>query len=143
MTWIRTARVVKAGDVAGVLDSRGYRQIGVGGRVYLAHRLIWAYVTGVWPTTLIDHINGNRDDNRWDNLREATPSENKANSKLMRTNTSGLKGAFFRKDIGRWVATIGKHRTRRHIGFYDSAEEAHAAYAAEARRLNGEFWRPG
>jgi hypothetical protein len=74
-----TAKHIKAGSVAGTKNGRGYWVIGVAGAKYVAHRLAWLYVTGEWPAHLVDHENGDRLDNRFANLREATDSQNNFN----------------------------------------------------------------
>lgn len=134
-----------AGKIAGCLDSKGHRQIRLSGdgagRLYSAHRLAFFYVTGVWPSKDIDHINGNRDDNRWCNLREATKSENGANSKLSSRNTTGFKGVSLEKKTGRWNAYIGVGRKHVYVGTFDTPEEAGAAYIQKAQELFGEFAR--
>jgi hypothetical protein len=92
---------------------------------------------------VIDHINGDRLDNRIENLRTATYSQNSANAKRHSRNTSGLKGASKRfkngKWTGRWQASITYQRKQINLGYFDTKEEAHAAYLEAARRLQGEF----
>src|SRR5690348_8622850 len=91
-TWHKSRCRVKVGDMAGTPHPDGYVQINIGGRLYLAHRLVWLHVYGEWPIAYLDHINGVRDDNRLINLRPATHSQNKANSRCRRDSRSGLKG---------------------------------------------------
>lgn len=83
---------IQAGDVAGYVRDNGYRYICVGNRQYSAHRLVWLYAYGQWPSRLIDHKNGDKSDNRIANLREATVSQNLSNGKIRSNNTSGYKG---------------------------------------------------
>lgn len=130
------------GQIAGRRQSRGYIQITIDGRCYVAHRLAWFYITGSWPAAEIDHINGIRDDNRFVNLREATRAQNMANSRRLHSNTSGFKGVSFDKRDGRWRAYIRGNQRRHHLGSFDTPEEAHAAYCAAAAELFGEFARP-
>lgn len=68
---IKPCGQISIGDIAGCRHGEGYVQIRVIGRIYLAHRLAWLYMTGEWPISLIDHRNLDRSDNRWSNLREA------------------------------------------------------------------------
>lgn len=118
---------------------QGYRVIGINRRQYLAHRLAWLYVTGEWPRLLIDHINGVKDDNRFQNLRQATTSQNKVNTFVFKPGRSGFRGVRF-KD-GRWQARVQTRRQRIVIGSFETADEAHRAYAAKARELFGQFSR--
>jgi hypothetical protein len=144
LTWrVALTSFIKVGQVAGKTDKRGYSQIGIGRRNYMAHRLAWLHVHGTWPPNQIDHINGNPADNRISNLRLATASQNIANSRLHCDSTSGLKGICFVKKQKRWAARIQRDGRRRYVGFFDTAEEAHAAYCHAAQELFGEFANAG
>jgi len=138
---VRTNPRVHVGDVAGCISSAGYLRIRVDIGQYYAHRLAFLYMTGSWPTFDIDHKNGNGLDNRWDNLRSATRSQNMANTKLPLTNTSGYKGVRWDKARGKWRAEIRIKGRSRHLGLFATAEEAHAAYMEKAREVFGEFAR--
>src|ERR1700719_1662744 len=83
---VRKRQNVKAGDVAGSFDGCGYCKISIDRRAYKAHRLAWLYMTGEWPPAEIDHINMNRADNRFANLRLATRHQNMANQRLYANN---------------------------------------------------------
>ena len=140
--WAINLRRIKAGTQAGHRCPRlGYVLLGLYGRLYRAHRLAWLHVTGYWPEGDIDHINGDGYDNRIANLRVATRTENNGNMRRPKHNTSGLKGAYWDKRAGKWLAQIKHRRQQHHLGFYDTAEEAHAAYCAAAARLHGDFAR--
>lgn len=89
------------------------------------HRLI----SNPKPTELVDHINRNKKDNRRANLRNTDKSENAYNSKLRSTNTSGIRGVWYRKDTNKWVAEIKKNRKKICIGCFNTKDEA-----ANARR---------
>lgn len=129
----------KAGDIAGTL-SCGYISISIDYKVYRAHRLAWVYMTGREPQHHIDHINGNKTDNRWSNLREATQAENVLNRKMSCTNKSGHKGIWQRKS-GRYTARVEMDGVRKNLGTYSTKEEAKAAYDAAAKILHGEFFK--
>lgn len=133
---------VKAGTRAGSERHKvGYTSLSADGRGYLAHRLAWLWVTGDWPAEQIDHVNGNRGDNRWCNLRLATNGLNKANSCLPRNNTAGFKG-IHRTHRGKpWRARITVNGERISLGSFDTKEEAAMAYAVAATRYFGEFAR--
>lgn len=128
------------GDVAGATHPTGYRTIQVVGRRHYAHRLAWYYVTGEWPKE-IDHINGDRSDNRFANLRTASRLQNMANQDRHRDSASPFKGVTFEPRTGRWFVRIQVNKKRKCLGTFDTAEEAYAVYVAAAKRLNGEFAR--
>ena len=127
------------GSVAGFKETLGYWCIGLGRRQYKAHRLAWFYVYGIWPSDHIDHINGDRADNRIVNLRLGSPMNNSRNAKMKKNNTSGFKGV--RYDSGRYMARIGVNYERIYLGRFDTPEEAHAAYVSAAQKYFGEFAR--
>lgn len=120
-------------------NKRPYRYIEFGGRGYFAHRVAWFLATGEQPTGMIDHINQNSLDNRICNLRQATDSQNAANSAAKKKRDLP-KGVHSRRP-GRFTATITKDRVQRTIGTFDTPEEASAAYLETAKRLFGEFAR--
>lgn len=130
-----------AGKQAGVLESSGYRQIKVRGKLRMAHRLAWLIMTGVWPEEWIDHENLDRDDNSFDNLRQATKSQNHANRRAYRTSKTGLKGASFNARTGKYRAQISHGGKVYWLGAFETPEEAHAVYALAARERHGEFAR--
>lgn len=131
----------------GCLAANGYRYIRVKGKMRLAHRMAWVMYHGEEPDGLVDHINGDRTDNRIENLRLATYSQNSANAKLHTRNTSGLKGAsrVFRKGkrTDRWQATITVNNKQTYLGSFGTKEEAHAVYLDAARKHQGEFANSG
>jgi hypothetical protein len=129
----------RAGAVCGDLDSHGYVRISLDCKRYLGHRLAWLYVHGCWPAADIDHINGVRTDNRLANLREAARRNNLANRRGHAS--SGLKGAYWHGQNGCWYSRIGVNGKSIHLGCFDTAEEANAAYLAAARKHFGEFAR--
>jgi hypothetical protein len=120
------------GAQAGCISTQsGYRLIRFDGKLFLAHRLVWLYVHGALPAAELDHINGNRDDNRIENLREVTRAQNAQNtSVLWRTNTSGHKGVAFHKQRGKWRASIRRDGKTAHIGLFDNYEQARSAWLA-------------
>jgi hypothetical protein len=131
----------RMGKEAGVVQMGRYRRVGIYGRYYMAHRLAWLIETGEWPENEIDHINGECSDNRWCNLREATCRENKLNT-LHRNNT-GLAGASYFKGNGKYRSTISTQDGKKFLGYFNTAEEAHAAYKWAVIKYHGEFakWR--
>ncbi len=132
-----------SGEKVGHIARSGYIQICLFDRLYYAHRVIWMMKTGEWPRGDIDHINGNRSDNSWKNLREATRSQNSMNSRLGRNNKFGLKGVSLdrRNKSKPYTATITANKKQFRLGNYATPEEAHKAYADAAEKLHGEFKR--
>lgn len=125
--WIEGGRARPAGKRAGHEHNAGYRGIRVDGKAYLAHRLAWLYVHGAWPVNQIDHINGERADNRIANLRECSNAENCQNVRAHRDG-AGLIGTSLEKRRGKWQAGIGFGGKRIFLGYFQTREEAHDAY---------------
>lgn len=114
--------------------ANGYRQVEILGVSYLEHRLVWLYVTGVWPKDQLDHINKSRSDNRFSNLRQVDNSENQKNTKLRSSNTTGIMGVHVRTDNHKWTARINHNKKRYVLGcFNDFFEACCARKSAEAR----------
>jgi len=107
----------------------GYKIGGFNNKVMLAHRVIFAIMTGQWPKQ-VDHINGVRHDNRWTNLREATNRQNGRNQVIKSNNTSGHCGVSWRKDVGKWAALITFGGEKHSLGHFRSKAEAVAARKA-------------
>lgn len=121
--------------------STGYRFISIYGRGYSAHRLAWMYVHGHMPECL-DHINGDPDDNRIENLRPATFSQNSANSRKPEHNTSGAKGVQVTKS-GKYKAAVTCKGEAHNLGTYATKDEAKKAYIEGATKHFGEFAHDG
>jgi hypothetical protein len=132
-----------AGKQAGGDHPQGYISIRVGGEKILAHQVAWIYMTGVLPKADIDHINGNKKDNSWVNLRLATRSQNKANVRKPITNSSGYKGVSYSNTAKKWVAQIGVDGKTFVLGYFLNPIEAHAAYVAAAERYFGVYANAG
>lgn len=141
LTWKFSRRKTKAGQVAGYRDPLGYVRISVDDQTYLAHRLAWLHVFGRWPSGMIDHKNGDPSDNSLNNLREASPSQNRMNCRRHSNNACGLKGVCYDKSKKRWDARISVGGRQRRIGRFVSAEAAHAAYVAASIKHYGQFAR--
>jgi hypothetical protein len=139
--WRVDTRNTATGDMAGSRQSRGYWHIKINRRLYMAHRLAWLYVTGEWPIGHIEHVNGNRSDNRFANLRVATNSENAWNSRICVNNACGYKGVHYKKRLKKFVAQINVDGRVYHLGVFKTATEAHAAYCKAAKEYFGEFAR--
>lgn len=125
-----------AGKCAGYPSKYGkkdlyYLQIRIKGKLFLGHRLAWFYVNGVWPSKLLDHEDGNGLNNKWSNLREATPVSNGRNCGLSVNNKSGVNGVYWNKANSKWVAEghyteNGIHK-KTNLGSYANLEDARIA----------------
>ncbi len=110
----------------------GYITLGIKNNTYLAHRLAWLYVYGKFPKNNLDHINGNRADNRICNLREVTQSQNSMNRTKQSNNTSGIKGVTWDKQCNKWKAQIKYNGKVKNLGVFRNIEDAEAV-VKEAR----------
>jgi hypothetical protein len=131
------------GAEAGYMEKDGYRRLKFMGRLYHTHVVAWALVTGEWPEHEVDHRDVNQGNNRWDNLRLATRSQNKANMAAPVTNTSGVKGVYWDAARCKWVASIRVDGKKRMLGRFpaDQKDVAASTYQAAARHHFGEFAR--
>ncbi|MET3815342.1 HNH endonuclease [Pantoea sp. UYEF8] len=124
------------------LDSAGYRMIGISGKLYRVHRIAWMLTHGDDMPEYIDHINGDKSDNRIENLRPATNSQNMCNTTIRSDNTSGFKGVCFHNQRNKWMARISLNNKQVSLGLYSTKEQASAAYHLAAYMFYGEFYRP-
>ncbi|EOW7155793.1 TPA: HNH endonuclease [Yersinia enterocolitica] len=134
----RKSRLV--GEIAGTNAGTAIK-IHIAGRVYMAHRLAWLYMTGSFPEDLIDHINLNPLDNRWMNLRRADKRQNAQNCGVRADNKSGFKGVCWDKRVGKWRADIRLSDARKHLGMFEDPKEASEAYVMAAIKYFGEYGR--
>lgn len=116
-------------------NNRGYFWTNIGRRMFLVHRLIYLFMTGQHPTHEIDHINGDRLDNRWVNLRHVTPFENARNQGNRVDNTSGCRGVTLNINSNKWVARISHEGIRYSLGYFRTKEEAIEARKKAEREL--------
>lgn len=138
--WRVDRRRARAGDIAGCTCPDGYLRVRINYQQLCMHRVAWFYMTGEWPSRHIDHKDTNKANNKWDNLRLATVSQNSANSKIGSRNKSGFKGAYLQE--GKWCARVTKESGERvFLGFFETAEEAHHAYMVALEAIHGEFAR--
>ncbi len=122
----------KTGDEAGYVQPTGYKCIGLLGKRYLAHRLAFLYMEGVFPKDEVDHLDHNRADNRWANLRHADRATNARNRSLSKNNTSRTTGVYWYKR--KWVAYIKVNGKRYHLGRSFDYQEAVARRKAAERK---------
>jgi hypothetical protein len=134
-TRLRPSGTTKAGDVAGTKTGVYYSKISVDGKPYQTHRLVWLYVHGYLPATDIDHIDGDKQNNRLSNLREVSRSVNMQNIKVARTNNKvGLLGVC--KHGPSYRAQITANGKVRKLGVFKTEALAHAAYLSAKRALH-------
>ena len=127
--WRRSERRARAGREAGGIQQRStlkYRLVGIDGKAYLTHRLVWFLTFGTWPKEEIDHWNGNGLDNRLSNLREVTHQENHRNKRMLVNNTSGVTGVCWVKSRRKWYAQIMVAGKDINLGYFDNLQDAAA-----------------
>ena len=124
------------GKKAGSLNWMGYEKIKIDGTLHSSHRLVWLYTHGEWPEGSLDHIDGNRANNRIGNLRPATRSQNSANRKSHR-HIAPYRGVM--PHGPGFVARIHFKGVRHYLGYFTTKEAARDAYLAKARELHGDF----
>lgn len=137
-TWRKARRNVHVGAEAGHCEPRGYRYISILNHPYAAHRVAVLYVTGDWPVGLVDHKNGEKGDNRWDNLRDTSGHANAQNVRAATVrNQLGLLGVIPPQGRRtRFKASIQVRGKSIHLGYHATALIAHAAYLTAKRELH-------
>lgn len=122
-------------------NGKGYRKGKIHGRDHSAHRVIWAMMTGAWPNEEVDHRDGDGQNNRWLNLREATRLQNMKNQRISRRSSSGIKGVSWHSGAKKWMAQISSNGRHSYLGLFDDKESAAEAYAVASALLHREFGR--
>lgn len=132
-TWRIPRPKCTPGAVVGTIEPRGYKVTRLDYRMYYLHRLAWLYMTGEWPEDEVDHIDRNKSNNRWNNLRAATTKQNIENVGLRKSNTSGVTGVS--RWRGYWVAKIRNNYKSITIGYFKDFESAVKARKEAERNL--------
>ena len=143
-TRIKNVSNVKCGLVVLKPSKQGYLRLRINNKYYYLHRLAWLYVYGEFPNNLIDHKNGNKLDNRIDNLRLASYSENYQNISLKSKASSGLRGAYYNQKSNKWQAKLTINYKTKSLGYFETALLAHHAYLNGKKKyhtFNPEFIR--
>lgn len=148
----KTTRIRSAGTVINknkIRVQRSGRKVRVttvhvsGLRATRAGRVAWFYMTGEWPAVEVDHQDNDGWNQKWDNIREASRSQNQANTRRYKSNSSGKKCVFPSGRTARpWRAQIQKDKRRISLGNFETKDDAYAAYMAAAQSLHGDFARP-
>ena len=142
--WKITFNKVKAGDEAGCKLSTGYRAVRINGERHQAHRLIYQMHYGEIPLgMIIDHINCNRADNRIDNLRLCTYTQNVQNKSLNKNNKSGSKNVYWSQQEGKWGVGIRINKSKKHFGFFKDLELADLVAMEARNKFHGQFANHG
>ena len=140
----KAAARVKIGEVFGSLGTGGYLTVFLEKKCYPLHVLAMFYTDGVWPSELVDHKDLNKTNNKRNNLRLATKSQNNRNCKIRKDNRSGVKGVSYRdKSGGQWVCRIHTDSGRKYIGCFKTKEEATAIMKIAREEHHGEFANHG
>ena len=140
LVWAVNRKRAKIGDKAGILHLNGYYRTGINGKLYCNHRLIYIFHYGIVPK-FIDHIDGNKTNNKINNLRPATNKQNQHNAKLSSKNTSGYKNVTFCTQTKKWAVKIKINGQQKTIGRYNDIELADLVAQEIRRKYHGEFAR--
>lgn len=138
-TWKINKSPMRSGNIAGSVAKDRYTNIQINKKIYKAHRLAWLYVYGSFPNKCIDHINGNRSDNKISNLREANHSQNGMNKKMQSNNTSGVRGVYWNRNVKKWHAEVRLKGKRIYLGLFDSLELAELVVSETRLKYHGQF----
>lgn len=137
---------IKIGDIIGSVQVNGYRAASINNRKFYEHRLAWLYTYGHFPSgdkPFIDHVDGDRTNNKISNLRLCSNVNNTQNIKMKPTNTSGFKGVTWHKKSKKWMVRIrnGELGKVEYLGLFVLKEDASVAYESRAKEIHGEFYR--
>ncbi len=131
---IQTSNVTKKGEIVGSKNN-GYLDVQIQGKKYRLHRIIWLMMTGNFPNK-IDHKDRKRDNNKWNNLRDYTHKQNNKNRGMSTLNTSGINGIAWVEGKTKWKAFIGINGKTKHIGYYNTKNDAISARKEKEKELD-------
>jgi HNH endonuclease len=129
---------IRVGSKAGSLNTDGYIKISINSKKYCAHRIIFAMQHGYMPE-FIDHINGNRSDNRIENLRSCTKQENSRNTLARTGNKAGIKNVSWKESLNKWQVDITANGKKRYIGVFEDLELAELVAMEARNKYHGNF----
>lgn len=138
---VSVAPNARAGEIAGYINGDGYVNFRVDGVIYQAHRLAFLYMTGEFPDSDVDHIDLNKANNAWRNIRPANGTLNNANKPLQSNNTVGYKGVSRHNGGPKFRADVKVNGKKKYLGCFSTPEEAHAVYVKAANAMYGEYAR--
>lgn len=138
LTWTEQASQKVRGKQVGSLDEAGYVVTTIDSEPVKVHQLIWFIEYGVWPTTMLDHKDRDKQNNRWQNLRESNSLQNALNTDIRRDNTSGVKGVTWNRRANKWQAQINRSGKCYYLGVFESLEEAKAVRETAFLKMFGE-----
>ncbi len=133
LSWRKRDRNLTGVEAGGIDRRIGYRRVNIKHRLYLAHRIILAIVNGSWPSEQVDHINGNRSDNRLSNLRTVSRDENLLNKSMYSNNKTGVTGVNWHKQHRKWYVGIRANKKSKFVGLFDDLPSAIAARKSAER----------
>jgi hypothetical protein len=136
---VKASPICKLGVDIENISREGYYRITIDGKTYMQHRLAWLYVYGVIPLEDIDHIDCDKTNNKINNLRLASCTQNARNVMKKSTNKSGHKGVHWDKCCKKWMALIRYGGKQHYLGLFDDPKIAHDAYCKAAEKVHGEF----
>jgi hypothetical protein len=136
------SRKIPIGSKAGTITAKGYIRIKINGRLYYAHRLVYLLETGTYPKQL-DHVNGDKSDNRIKNLRECDVSQNNLNRKKPRNNSSGIKGISWHAISKKWMVSLQIAGEQKYFGLYKDIDQAKSVIEAMRHKYHGDFTNHG
>ena len=137
--WKKGRAGASAGKKIGCLKPSGYIVALVNGKLHRLHRLAWLYTTGEWPKHEIDHINGNRSDNRFCNLREATKAQNNWNKKVRKDSKVGVKNVIYYPKWGAYYVRITANKITQNFGPFKTKDEAEKVSLEKRKEIHGDF----
>lgn len=129
---------IKIGSEAGTIDARGYRVVKFNGIVQKAHRVIFMMHHGFMPD-YIDHVDGNRLNNKIENLRQATVQQNNHNASIRKDNKSGAKNVNWSNRLNKWIVQISCDGKKKHIGCFEDLELADLVAQEARNKYHKEF----
>lgn len=140
---IDVGKRIKTGSRAGSIERcNGYRKVKINNNIYSEHRIIFMMHYGYLPK-VIDHIDNNRLNNKIENLREVTRSQNSMNSKLRKDSTTGIKGVYRVKNSNKWVVQIRAEGYLNNLGYFEDIELAELVATMAREKYHGNFANHG